>query len=256
MTTEYASFDNRTVRGKTLSIPRQSIAGHAIGIVVLETWYPLLPGNVANATTFDFPVRYKILREATVERIMRADPALVDMIIEAGHEFEQEGVRAMVGACGYFANYQRDVAAALDIPVFLSSLLQVPMISAALKPGQQVGILVANASAVNPQMLAACGITPAIPTAILGMEEQPEFRNILDYGGQFDYDKFEAEVVNRAQQLVADHPNIGAILLECSDLPPFAHSVQQAVKLPVFDFISLINWIYHGVVQRTYRGYF
>ena len=252
---EYSSFDNNDVRGKQLSMPRQSIAGHAIGIVVLETWYPLLPGNVANATTFDFPVRYKILREATVERIMRADPALLDMIIEAGHELEQEGVRALVGACGYFANYQREVASALDIPVFLSSLLQVPMISSALKPEQQVGILVANAKAVNESMFAACGITSNTPIAYLGMEEQPEFRNILDYGGQFHYDKFEAEVVNQAQRLVEENPNIGAILLECSDLPPFARSVQRAVKLPVFDFISMINWVYHGMVQRAYQGF-
>ena len=205
---EYAPFNRNDVRGKQLTMPRQSIAGHAIGIVVLETWYPLLPGNVANATTFDFPVRYRILREATVERIMRADPALLDMIIQAGHEFEQEGVRAMVGACGYFANYQREVAAALNIPVFLSSLLQVPMIYRALKPEQQVGILVANAKAVNQTMLEACGITSDIPIAYLGMEDQPEFRNILEYGGQFHYDRFEAEVVSRAQQLVAENPNM------------------------------------------------
>jgi glycosyltransferase involved in cell wall biosynthesis len=183
------------------------------GIVALETWYPLLPGNVANATTFDFPVRYKILRQATVERIMRADPALLDMIVQAGHELEQEGARAMVGACGYFANYQRQVAAALSIPVFLSSLLQVPMISRALKPDQQVGILVANAKTVRPTMLEACGITSDVPIVYLGMQDQPEFRNILEYGGQFHYDKFEAEVVDRARQLVAENPNVGAILL-------------------------------------------
>ena len=253
---EYASFDRNDVRGKQLTMPRQSIAGHAIGIVALETWYPLLPGNVANATTFDFPVRYKILREATVERIMRADPALLDMIIRAGLELEQEGVRALVGACGYFATYQQEVAAALNIPVFLSSLLQAPMIYRALKPRQRVGILVANAKAVNQAMLEACGITPDILIAYLGMENQPEFRNILEYGGQFHYDRFEAEVVNRAQQLVVENPDVGAILLECSDLPPFARSVQQALKLPVFDFISMINWIYHGVVQREYSGFF
>ncbi len=253
---EYTSFNRNDVRGKRLTMPRQSIAGHAIGIVVLETWYPLLPGNVANAITFDFPVRYKILREATVERIMRADPLLLDMIIQAGHEFEQEGVRAMVGACGYFANYQREVAAALNIPVFLSSLLQAPMIYRSLKPEQLVGILFANAKAVNQTMLEACGITSDIPVAYLGMEDQPEFRNILEYGGQFHYDKFEAEVVSRARQLVAENPDVGAILLECSDLPPFARSVQEVVKLPVFDFISMINWIYHGVVQRSYNGFF
>jgi hypothetical protein len=253
---EYASFDQDDVRGKRLSMPRQSIAGHAIGIVVLETWYPLLPGNVANATTFDFPVRYKILREATVERILSADPALLDMIIQAGQEFEQEGIRALVGACGYFANYQREVAAALNIPVFLSSLLQVPIIHQALKPDQTVGILVANAQALNPKMLEVCGITPEMPVCVLGMEEQPEFRNIFEYGGQFDYDGFEKELVNKAEQLVEENPNVGAILLECSDMPPFSKSVQRAVKLPVWDFITMINWIYAGFIQRTYKGFF
>ncbi|MBN2355935.1 aspartate/glutamate racemase family protein [candidate division KSB1 bacterium] len=253
---EYAYSDQTDLQGKRLSMPRQSIAGHAIGIVVLETWYPLLPGNVANATTFHFPVRYKILREATVNRIMSADPDLIDMIIQAGREFQQEGIRAMVGACGYFANYQKIVSQELEIPVFLSSLLQVPMIYHALKPGQQVGMLVANAKAVNSTMLEACGITPDIPIAYLGMEDQPEFRNILEYGGQFHYDRFKAEVVGRAQQLVVENPNIGALLLECSDLPPFAWHIHHAVKLPVLNFISMINWIYHGVVQCVYRGFF
>ncbi len=253
---EYASLSPDDLRGKDVRMNRQSIAGHAIGIVVLETWYPLLPGNVANATSYDFPVRYKILQEATVEKIMSADPSLLEMIIEAGHEFEREGIRAMVGACGYFANYQAEVASALDIPVFLSSLLQVPLITQALKPSQKVGILVANGKALNQKMLRTCGIAPDAPIVYAGMETEPEFRNILEYGGRFDYSKFEQELVGKAELLVRDNPEIGAILLECSDMPPFAWSVQRAVKLPVFDFNTLINWIYHGVVQRRYQGFF
>mgnify|MGYP001031125619 CR=1 FL=1 len=233
----------------------QSTAGHAIGIVHLEVWYPLIPGNVVNATTYNFAVRYKALRGATIPRIMRADPGLLDLIVEAGRELEQEGVRAMVGACGYFANYQREAAAALDIPVFLSSLLQVPMIARSLKPGQQVGILFADASSVNQNMLESCGVASDLPIVYMGMEDQPEFRNILDCTGEFNFDKLEQELVNRARKLVAEHPDVGAILLECSDMPPFAWAIQCAVKLPVFDFISMLNWIHYGVVQRPYEGF-
>lgn len=253
----YGYWGRGDARGQRFRMPKgQSIAGHAIGIVHLEVWYPLLPGNVVNATTYDFPVRYKALREATIPRILRADPGLIDLIIEAGREFEQEGVRAMVGACGYFSNYQREVSAALDIPVFLSCLLQAPMIHRALKPGQRVGILFADASAVNQNMLEACGITPDVPIVYMGMEDQPEFRNILDCTGEFNYDKLEQELVNRTRQLVTEHPDVRAILLECSDMPPFAWAIQRAVGLPVFDFITMINWIYHGVVQRPYEGFF
>lgn len=254
---EYGYLNKGDVRGRQFTMPHgQSLGGHGIGIVVLEVWYPLLPGNVANATTYDFPIRYKILKEATIPRILRADPGLLDLIIKAGHEFEQEGVRAMVGACGYFANYQREVAAALDIPVFLSSLLQAPMIHRALKPNQRVGILFANASAVNQNMLDACGVTADVPIAYMGMEDQPEFRNILDTTGEFDCDKLELELAERARALVTKHPDVGAILLECSDMPPFAWAIQRAVRLPVYDFITMINWIYHGLVQRPYAGFF
>lgn len=253
----YGYLGKGEARGQGFVMPKgQNIAGHAIGIVHLEVWYPLLPGNVVNATTYTFPVRYKVLREATIPRILQADPELLDLIIEAGHEFEQEGIRAMVGACGYFANYQLEVAAALDIPVFLSSLLQVPLIHKALKPGQRVGIMFADASAVNANMLEGCGVTSGVPIACAGMEDQPEFRSILDGTGKFDYDRLEQELVGRARQLVAEHPDVGAILLECSDMPPFASAIQRAVRLPVFDFVTMINWIYHGVVQRPYEGFF
>lgn len=252
----YGYLGKGDARGQRFLMPKlQSTAGHAIGIVHLEVWYPLLPGNVVNATTYGFPVRYKALREATIPRILRADPALLDLIIEAGREFEQEGVRAVVGACGYFANYQRQVAAALSIPVFLSSLLQVPIIHRSLRPKERVGIMFADASAVNQNMLEACGVTSEVATAVVGMEDQPEFRNILEGTGGFDYDRMEQELVRRAQQLVAEHPDVGAILLECSDMPPFAWAIQSAVGLPVFDFVSMINWIYHGVVQRPYEGF-
>ena len=253
----YGYLGKNDSRGQRFVMPKgQSIAGHAIGIVHLEVCYPLLPGNVVNATTYNFPVRYKLLRGATIPRILQADPGLLDIIIEAGRELEQEGVRAIVGACGYFANYQREVAAALDIPVFLSSLLQVPIISRALKPGQQVGILFADASAVNPNMLEACGVTSNTPVVCMGMEGESEFRSILKCTGEFDYDKLEQELVNRARQLVTEHPDVGAILLECSDMPPFAWAIQCAVRLPVFDFITMINWIHHSVVQRPYEGFF
>ena len=233
----------------------QYIAGHAVGIVHLEVWYPLLPGNVVNATTFDFPVRYMRLEGATQQRILSADPSLADLIIEAGRELEQEGVRALVGACGYFGNFQKEVSAALDIPVFLSSLLQVPIIHRSLKPGQKVGIMCADSESLGTRALQSCGVTPDIPVAIMGMEDQPEFGKILYSGGEFDYDRLEREIVDSAVRLLSEQPDVGAILLECSDMPTFAAAVQKAAELPVFDFISMINWVYHAVVQRPYVGF-
>jgi hypothetical protein len=255
MSMEYGYMEIGDERGKDFRMPKgQYTAGQAIGILHLEVWYPLLPGNVVNATTYAFPVRFKALKGGTQDRIHGADPTLIETIIEACNELKQEGVRAIAGACGYLGNFQKEVASAIDIPVYLSSLLQIPFIYRGLKPDQRIGVLCADDHAFTSKLLLANGVTPDIPIAVLGLGDKPQFSNILYSRGKFNYDEIEREVVDGARQLVADQPDIGAILLECSDMPPFARAVQSAVRLPVFDFISMINWIYHGVVQRSYAG--
>ena len=232
----------------------QRIAGHAVGIVVLDVWYPLLPGNVANAASFPFPVLYRILKGAGPE-ILRGDPSLLDKIIEAGKELESQGVRAIVGSCGYFGFYQKEAAAAFNVPTFLSSLLQVPMILQSLKAEQKVGILCASADSLTPRIFKACGINDLSRVSIIGAQGLHEFKNILQSSGHFNSSKLEEELVRLVKRFTKNHPDVRAILLECSDMPPYARAIQDAVRLPVFDFITMINWVYSAVVRRPFAGF-
>ena len=229
--------------------------GNAIGILVINDWYPYLPGDVANASTYNFPVQYKILEDITVERILRADPALLDLVIEGGKELQKQGARAIVGACGYFGNYQKEAAAIFDIPVFLSSLLQASVIKRGLKPAQKVGIICGDADSLTPKLLSQCGVDDLTGIVIAGAQDLSEFQNVLQGTGHFNGYKLQHELVGLAQQFVSDNPQIGAILLECSAFPPFAWAIQNAVKLPVFDFSTLINWVYNAVVRRPFAGF-
>lgn len=251
----YEYIDEQSKRGAHYFARKyQYIAGHAIGIVHLEVHYPLLPGNVVNACTYPFPVRYKALPGGSQERIHHADPTIIDTIIETCRELEGEGVRAIAGACGYLGNFQREVREALEVPVFLSSLLQVPMIHRSLKSRQRIGILCADGPSFTQSLLQSCGVTTDIPIVVKGLENEPEFSKITYSKGDFDYDRIEEEVVQAALSLKEEHADLGAILLECSDMPPFAHAVQRVVHLPVFDFISMINWVHHAVAQMPYTG--
>ena len=239
-----------------ISIPKgQAIAGNAIGILVLDLWYPYLPGNVANASTYNFPVQYKILRGSTIPQILSADPTLLDLIVEGGRELEKQGARAIIGACGYFGNYQKEAAAILDVPVFLSSVLQIPIIRRGLKPNQKVGVICAVADSLTPKLLSQCGIDDLSNIVIAGAQDLPEFKNILQCTGSFNSHEIEQQLVELAKQLVSKNPDIGAILLECSDMPPYAWAIQNAVKLPVLDFTTLINWVYNTVVRRPFAGF-
>jgi hypothetical protein len=233
----------------------QAVAGCAIGILVRDLWYPYMPGNVANASTFDFPVLLKIIKGSSGPQILIVDPAFLDMILEAGNELEQQGVRAIVGACGYFANYQREASIRLNVPTFLSSILQVPMITQGLKPDQKVGIICASSPSFTPELLNQCGVNDHSRVVAVGAQDCPEFSNIIKRTGHFNSRKMEQELVDLTKDFVSKNPEVGAILLECSDMPPYAWAIQNAVRLPVFDYISLINWIYNGVVRRPFAGF-
>jgi aspartate/glutamate racemase len=241
---------------KIFHIPKgRLISGYTIGILHLDVWYPLLPGNVVNAYTYDFPVRMKEIPNAVQSCVHGGDPTLVDDIISAGKKLEREGVRAICGACGYLGNFQSQVAEALDVPVLLSSLVQVPMIKATLKKKQKVGVLCADGPSLTPAVLQNCGVDPSI-CVIKGMGDQPHFSAILKSNkGHFDNTAVKKEVVEGASSLVNEHPEIGAILLECSDMPPYSADVQNAVNLPVFDFITMIKWAHSSVTQKPYHGF-
>lgn len=234
----------------------QTTAGNAIGILGLDIGFLCLPGNVQNSTTFNFPVFHKILKGSNLPQIFNADPALLDLIVEGGKELEKQGVRAITGACGYFGNYQKEVAVMLDVPVFLSSILQVQIIKQGLKPNQKVGIICAEANSLTPKLLNQCGVDDLSDIVVAGAQDLPEFRkNIIELRGPFNSYKVEQELVELAKQLISNNPDIGAILLECSDMPPYAWSIQNAVRLPVFDFTTLINWVYSAVVRRPFAGF-
>jgi len=231
--------------------------GESIGILILDASYPCVPGNVGNASTYDFPVRYREVRGASINRLLNErDPSLLQPFIDAAKELEAEGVKAITGACGFMALFQRQVAESVSVPVFLSSLLQVPFIHRTLTSGQKVGVITANAGALTKEHFMSTGIGDDIELAIGGMEDQEEFRtSILEEKGTLDSDKIEHEVVGVAERLVADNPEVGAILLECSDLPPYAAAIQNAVGLPVFDFITMIRYVHSSVVRTPFRGF-
>ena len=235
----------------------QYSAGEAIGILLLDALLPLPPGDVANATTFSFPVRYKVVQAASIDRLIyERDPALLEPFIEAGRELVREGVKAITSDCGFMALFQEEIASALPVPVFLSSLLQVPFIHRTLRRGEMVGIIAADSRQVTDRHLRAVGIDESMPVKIVGMENQPNFCDaILNEKGVLDFDKVEQEVVQVAERLVTEEAKVKAILLECSNLPPYAAAVQEAVNLPVYDFITMINHVFSAVVRKRFDGF-
>lgn len=239
-----------------LTIPEgQRISGSAIGILILKVGYPLVPGSMFNASTFDFPVLFHILENSDAAKVLAADPTQEALLIEGGRALQRQGVRAIVGSCGYFANYQLNVAAALDEPTFLSSLLQVPLLLRSMKPRQKLGVLCASAPSLRQHTLRQCGVDDASRLVIYGAEELPEFQNILRKTGRLNSARLQDQLVERAIRLVQENADVGALLLECADMPPYAWAIHNATRLPVFDWTTMVNWVHNAVVRRPFAGF-
>lgn len=235
--------------------PEQAWYGESIGIMILDASYPCVPGNIGNASTFPFPVRYEKIKGASIDRLInQRDPELVTPFIDAAQRLYNAGVHAITGACGFMALFQQEVQQASKIPVFLSPLLQLPFMYQIT--GGKVGIITADASNLLPKHFSSTGVPKGFPMAIAGMENQPEFSSaILKEKGTLDSDIIENEIVIVVKELVNQHPDIGSILLECSDLPPYAHAVQTAVGLPVFDFFTMINYVHTTLLRMPFHGF-
>jgi hypothetical protein len=157
----------------------QTWYGVSIGILMLDTSYPCIPGNVGNASTFDFPVRYEKVEGASIDRLLnRQDATLAKPFASAARNLQHAGVKAITGACGFMALFQQEVAASVNIPVFLLSLLQISLIYKIT--GKKVGIITANATCLTEKHFENTGVLPECPIATAGMENQPEFKSAVN----------------------------------------------------------------------------
>ena len=229
----------------------QNIFGFSVGILMLDTRFPRIPGDMGNASTFPFPVLYHRVRGASPELVVRqGQQELLPSFIEGARALEREGVRAVTTNCGFLAKFQTEVAASVSIPVFTSSLILVPLVHRMLPPKKAVGIMTVDASSLRPEHYAGAGITKDIPTVVAGMETEKEFtRVMLDNELELDVEAARQEHLTVARRLVEAHPEIGAIVLECTNMPPYRAEIQALTGLPVFDITTLVRMVHDAVSQ-------
>ncbi|MEM3684533.1 MAG: aspartate/glutamate racemase family protein [Conexivisphaerales archaeon] len=231
--------------------------GQAIGILTLDTRFPRIVGDVGNATTYDFPVRFRYIRGASIPRVVKEkDPKLLKPFVEAARELEKDGVRAITTSCGFLSIFQDELASAVEIPVFTSALMLVPLVHRMLGPKEKVGIITADSSSLSNAHLVAAGIDPKT-VVVEGLQFEPEFSKIYNNELEFDPKKVEAEVLRAATRIRNKNDQVKAIVFECANLPPYAEAVHKSLGLPVFDIVTLAKLVYNGVVidQRFTRGF-
>ncbi len=230
----------------------KGLYGARLGILMLETRFPRIPGDMGNAATWPFPVLYKVVKGASPKRVVEDKAAgLRDAFLAAAKELVALGADGITTTCGFLSLYQRELAAHIGVPVATSSLMQAPFIERLLPPGKRVGIVTISAASLTAQHLEAAGADPATP--FVGTDGGREFsRAIIGDEAVLDVAAAEQDILDAGQALVKQHPEVGAVLLECTNMAPYARAVREQLGLPVFDIYSFVTWFHAGLAPRDF----
>ncbi|MDA8004652.1 MAG: aspartate/glutamate racemase family protein [Alphaproteobacteria bacterium] len=230
----------------------KSYTGAAVAVLMLETRFPRIHGDIGCATTWDFPVHYKVVRGASPDNVVRRSAeGLLPLFIEAAREVVAEGAEGITTSCGFLSIFQDEVSAAVGVPCALSSIMQVGLVGRLLPPGRRVGLLTISGSSLTERHLASAGAP--VDTPIGTTEGGCEFtRAILDDEGEMDIALACEDNVSAAVDLVREHGDIGALVLECANMAPYAPAIGAAVGLPVYSIESFVSWFQRGLVPREF----
>jgi len=226
-----------------------------VGVLMLDTDFPRPPGDVGNAVTWPFPVLYEVVEGAHADHVVRdAASGLLQRFRVAARDLVARGAALITTSCGFLALHQQQLAAAVDVPVATSAMLQVPWLDPLLPPGRRAGIVTADAASLTAAHLRSVGAAPDTPVAGLAPDDYLYRTIVLGQGGSLDAQRACTEVVAAARGLVDSHPEVGAIVLECTNMPPYAPAVQAATGLPVFDICTLVRWLHAAHARQAFTS--
>src|ERR1700730_14432595 len=155
----------------------KTLYGARVGILMLETKFPRIPGDMGNGTTWPFPVLYKVVPGATPDRVVRhQSQGLINAFLDAAAELVQLGADGITTTCGFLSLYQRERAEHVGVPVAASSLMQIPLVERILPPGKRVGVLTVSAESLTPEHFIAAGADPNTP--IIGTDNGREVTKV------------------------------------------------------------------------------
>ena len=230
----------------------KAIYGVSVGILMLQARFPRIPGDMGNAMTWPFPVQYKVVRDASPDRVVRRGAeGLLGHFIDAARELVADGVDGITTNCGFLSLFQDELSAAVRVPVATSSLMQVGMVNRLLPPGQRAGILTISASTLTPAHLAKAHVPDGTPIGTT--EGGREFtRAILGNELTLDVDAARQDNIDAALALQRANPDLGALVLECTNMIPYAADIRAATGLPTYSIHGFVSWFHSGLAPRGF----
>lgn len=232
----------------------KTIYGAKVGILMLETQFPRIPGDTGNAATWPFPVLYKVVRGATPAIVIhKRGEGLKQALLDAAAELVKDGADGITSTGGFLSIFQKDLAEHTGVPVASSALMQIPLAQALLPPGKRVGVITIFGSRLTPDHLTAVGAPGDTP--IVGTENGKELsKRFPNNQYEADFALIEEDVIEAGRTMLEQHPDVGAFVLECHNMAPYSWRLQNEFNVPVFDVYTLVTWFQSALQPRNF-GY-
>ena len=224
----------------------------AVGVLMLETNFPRPLGDIGNEQTWDFPVRFRTVGGASAQKVVLEDPrALLDGFVQVGRELISDGCTGLTTSCGFLALMQDELKDALGVPFASSPLMQLPLIEALLPTNKEASILTISKESLSAAHLRAAGARDDVP--IEGLPRSGTFATaIFDDSPEMDFATCRTEICETAERLVSRRETVGAIVLECTNMAPFAADIAKITGRPVYSIVSFLNWFQAGLAPPRY----
>lgn len=236
-----------------MSRPTQgTVSDASIGIVVLDTGFERIPGDIAHTETWPFPVQFRIVRGVRPADVIEGDPTdSLDLFKAAIDDLVAHGAAGIATSCGFLAAVQDELAEYSPVPFLSSPLLQVPMVAKTLPRNRKVGLIVSDLGALDDRQLRGAGVDTNLPVASLP-SGGPILTTMRENAPVTDQSLLERDALTTAERLVDQHPEVGAIVLECANLPPYSGAIARSVGRPVFDVVTMVRWLHAAVAPTRY----
>lgn len=219
----------------------------SLGILQLERGLPPgatppdpAPGSILNPATFDFPTISETVAGAWVENVVRGDPALEPAFVAAARRLVERGAAAVTSTCGFSIRHQPAVAASVNVPVIMSSLLLLPALLRQLPQRAKIAVLTYDSTCCSDDLLGIDDRSERARVVIGGIEGGKFWHDELKRPAPpLDVAAIEADVANCIARLRSKHPEIATILFECAAFPIIAPAIRRIAKLPVYSITDL-----------------
>ena len=213
------------------------------GILMLDTKFPRLAGDIGRPDSFAFPVLHRVVAGAGVEHIVTDKPlpsSLAEAFLEAAQQLQRQGAPLIATSCGFLSSLQAPLQRQLQVPFLSSALLLLPLLRAQYGADAKIGVITFDAERLNA---AHIPLPPSelVSLCIVGLKPDDELSRVIKHNQpRLDRRLCERQILARVRELHRAQPELRAIVLECTNLSHWKKQMRRLTGLPVFDLVDLI----------------